>query len=545
QPLAVSAARGEYEGAQLILRPKRDGSLLGVNSTPFKNDLGELGSITFTFNAVAYLPITQATDDVGAPDWYPDPLPPLTMPLDLRAGLNRLLWITFHVTRDVEPGDYHTALSLETSFGTVSVPLRVHVYDFALPVETHLKSAVGLEAGTINRYHGLTDRKQQEEVYDRYIENFAEHRVSPISFYTYAPINVRFDGEGTNKHARVDFSRFDPAAQKWLDEYHFNTFKLAVSGMGSGDAQHRVLGELAGSKEGTAEHARLLREYLSQIERHLREQGWLDKAYIYWFDEPNPADFHFVAEGMKRLKTAGPGVRRMLTTVPQPSLLGNVDIWCGLLHQWTSAGIRERQAAREEVWWYLCTVPKAPYATEFIDHPATEMRLWPWQSWQYGVSGILIWNTVFWNSATAFPAPKMQDPWTDPMSYMSGSGFAPGFVGAWGNGDGRFLYPPRGNAGTNAGPRLDGPVNSVRWENLRDGMEDYEYFWLLKQAIDRAAANGGNSSLLSEARRLLVVPPEVSTDLTHFTTDPRLMLAHRDRVARMIEQLQKADNPGR
>ena len=131
------------------------------------------------------------------------------------------------------------------------------------------------------------------------------------------------------------------------------------------------------------------------------------------------------------------------------------------------------------------------------------------------------------------------------MSYISGSALAPGFIGTWGNGEGRFLYPPQGSAGTNAGPRLDGPVNSVRWENLRDGMEDYEYFWMLKQAIDRAAANGGNSSLLSEARRLLVVPPEVSTDLTHFTTDPRLMLAHRDRVARMIEQLQKADNPGR
>jgi hypothetical protein len=37
-------------------------------------------------------------------------------------------------------------------------------------------------------------------------------------------------------------------------------------------------------------------------------------------------------------------------------------------------------------------------------------------------------------------------------------------------------------------PCLDGPVNSVRWENLRDGMEDYEYFWLLSQAINRVEA---------------------------------------------------------
>jgi len=35
------------------------------------------------------------------------------------------------------------------------------------------------------------------------------------------------------------------------------------------------------------------------------------------------------------------------------------------------------------------------------------------------------------------------------------------------------------------------------------------------------------------------VPSDVSKDLTHFTTDPRVMLEHRDRVARMIERLRK------
>jgi len=200
----------------------------------------------------------------------------------------------------------------------------------------------------------------------------------------------------------------------------------------------------------------------------------------------------------------------------------------------------ERRAAGEEVWWYICTVPKAPYITEFIDHPGTELRLWSWQCWQYGVSGILIWNSVYWNSATVFPDPQLQDPWTDPMSYVSGPGFPSGSVGQWGNGDGRFLYPPRGTVGANAGPRLEGPVNSVRWENIRDGIEDYEYFWLLKQAIERAAEAGASSSLLIDARQLLSVPPEVSKDLTHFTTDSRLVLAHRDRIARTIEKLRQA-----
>jgi hypothetical protein len=239
---------------------------------------------------------------------------------------------------------------------------------------------------------------------------------------------------------------------------------------------------------------------------------------------------------MQQLKAAAPGIKRMVTVTPHPKLIGHVDIWCGLIQDWTPPQIAERRAAGEEVWWYICTVPKALYITEFIDHPGTELRLWPWQSWQFGVSGILIWNSVYWNSAIAFPAPSLQDPWADPMSYVSGSNFPIGYLGLWGNGDGRFLYPPRQCARTTSGPCLEDPVNSVRWENLRDGMEDYEYLWLLQQSVQRVVI-AGDKSLLNQARRLLMVPPEVSTDLTRFTTDPRPLLAQRDRIARMIEQL--------
>jgi hypothetical protein len=71
-------------------------------------------------------------------------------------------------------------------------------------------------------------------------------------------------------------------------------------------------------------------------------------------------------------------------------------------------------------------------------------------------------------------------------------------------------------------------------------MEDYEYFWLLQQAATRELVWHGETELLKQARALLKVPSGVSQDLTHFTTDPRLMLEHRDRMARMIERLQAA-----
>jgi hypothetical protein len=529
RPVHVSAARGEYEAVQVVLRPSRPGELLAarvdLNPTP-----GKPAPATCQVDEVAYVYVNHPTDSTCQRGWYPDPLPHLKTPLALRPGQNQPLWLTFHVLRETPGGDYAGTLTLESSLGNLQVPLTLHVYNFELPHKTHLRSALGLGAGAINQYHRLKTAADRQAVYEKYLQNFAEHRITPYAFHTHAPIDVRFTGEGTNKQARVDFTRFDAAARRWLDQAGFTTFMLPLRGMGGGTFHSRHLGELEGFKEGTPEHARLFRDYLGQIESHLRRNGWVDRAYTYWFDEPDPKDYEFVTAGMKRLKNAAPGIKRLLTEQPEPALAGEVDIWCALTPEWTPEKVRARKAAGEEVWWYICTGPKAPYLTEFIDHPGTELRLWPWQSWQYGVEGLLIWETVYWNSDLAYPGPARQDPWADPMSWVTGYGNPVGYKAPWGNGDGRFLYPPRGAMPGEAESILEGPVNSMRWENLRDGIEDYEYLWLLQQAL---------ASSSDDERGLLKVPPEISRDLTHFTTDPRVILAHRDRLARAIERVSR------
>lgn len=581
KPVTVSAAQGEYEAVQIVLHPERDGELLSAELSPLRDRGRRAAPIFGRVDEVAYVEVTQPTDKTCVAGWYPDPLPPLRTPLAVRAGQNQPLWITFHVSRLTRPGDYSATLSLKTTLGELRVPVAVHVFDFALPEESHLRSALGLGSGNINRYHRLTRREDQEAVFEQYLQNFAEHRISPYSFFDFAPIDVRFVGEGTNKRALVDFAMFDRAAAKWLDREHeafssasgrggapaerhndrvsdrqmrrsaeaplrmlaagspFNSFRLPLRGMGGGTFHSRHLGELEGFKEGTPEHARLFQDYLSQIERHLRERGWLDKAYTYWFDEPDPKDYEFVTDGMKRIQAAAPGLKRMLTEQPEPALDGHVEIWCALTPEWTPEKVAARRAAGEEVWWYICTGPKAPYVTEFIDHPGLELRLWPWQSWQYGVQGILIWATLYWTSSAAYPGPQLQDPWQDSMSWTSGYSTPAGQKRPWGNGDGRFLYPPRRDPNLATEPFLGGPINSVRWENLRDGMEDYEYFWLLEREVERLAAARGDTKLVQDARVLLTVPAEISQDLKHFTSDPRLLLQHRERLARMIERLKK------
>ena len=84
-----------------------------------------------------------------------------------------------------------------------------------------------------------------------------------------------------------------------------------------------------------------------------------------------------------------------------------------------------------------------------------------------------------------------QNPYDDPMSYTDGYGLPRGTEAYWGNGDGRFFYPPESAAtpGRNGGkPVLEPPVSSLRREMLREGVEDYEFLHPAERPAGAAAA---------------------------------------------------------
>jgi hypothetical protein len=124
------------------------------------------------------------------------------------------------------------------------------------------------------------------------------------------------------------------------------------------------------------------------------------------------------------------------------------------------------------------------------------------------------------------------------MSYVAGYGTPSGTKAYWGNGDGRFLYPPEGYDKTTE-PILEGPVSSFRWEELREGIEDVELFHLLKDEIESAKKRGASPALIKKAESLVQVPKDVVADPSDYNPDPKPMLAHRSEVGRMIEALKK------
>jgi hypothetical protein len=328
--------------------------------------------------------------------------------------------------------------------------------------------------------------------------------------------------------------------ERGIDYYHFNSFRLSIPGMGGGTFHSRRDPELLGFGEDTPYYKAMFHSYCSQMQEHLRQKGWLDEAFVYWFDEPAPRDYPFVSNGFAKLKAAAPDINRMLTEQVEPGLIGGPNIWCPVSNQYQHEAAEERRQYGEKFWWYVCTGPKAPYCGLFIDHAGTELRVWLWQTWQRKINGILVWETNYWTSGAAYPdRAHPQNPYEDPMGWRSGYSTPEGEKRPWGNGDGRFVYPPVEAAdGNPARPILEGPVDSIRWEMLRDGIEDYEYFVILKNLI---SAKGDRLSATHkiEYTALLDVPVEVTKDMTTFTKDPAAIEQHRDRVARAIGTLSR------
>ena len=371
----------------------------------------------------------------------------------------------------------------------------IDVWDFALPKASSIRSSFGLSTEDIKRYHNLETREEVEKVTDLYYQNLRDHRLAPTS-----PLD------------------------------------LSLEGLATGSFYSQLEGIFGGFRQGTPEYDRLLGQYLSLVEKHLEEKGWLGKEYIYWFDEPDPENYPFVREGMMAIRRAAPRLTRFITEHrPGPDIMDVSEISCTIFHRVDPSVVAELSLKGREFWSYLCTGPKTPWVTLFIDHPAVNLRLWPWMSYQYGLKGILVWRANYWSSPTVFPADHVQNPWKDPMSYTVGYGTPYGQVNYWGNGDGRFLYPPNRDPNRDRPKYLCGPINSVRWEILREGVEDYEYFRLLERAVRQAPP--AKEDLAKKGRALLQVPPSVFRSGQDCAQDPQALLDHRHRMGEVLEKL--------
>jgi len=67
----------------------------------------------------------------------------------------------------------------------------------------------------------------------------------------------------------------------------------------------------------------------------------------------------------------------------------------------------------------------------------------------------------------------------------------------------------------------------------------FEYFCLLRELIQKAKAQGKESQEIADAEKLLQIPESITESMTEFSTNPKPLYEHREKIAETIEKMKK------
>ena len=329
----------------------------------------------------------------------------------------------------------------------------------------------------------------------------------------------------------IDFSGFEIAARKYLDGFGFSGFRFGVPGLG-----RRSTGQYYGFVSGTPEYKKLMTIYLKGVQDHLEANGWLGKEYLYWVDEPKHEHYKFVREGMEIIHEAAPKLKRFITeNNPGPQIMDVTEIGCPVFYKVIPDQVKDMTKKGREYWSYLMCWPKEPHLNLFIDSDAINMRMWIWMSYKYSLKGILVWQSNRWNTnGGAAPDGILQNVWEDPMTYKSGYGTPHGSAPEFGNGDGRFFYPPNRDPNNDKTKYLTGPVPSLRLEILREGLDDYDYMMMLEECIRNARHD--QAKLAKKAKQILNFGADVFVNDQEYSKDPKILMKYRKQMGWLLNE---------
>jgi len=478
--LYIDMARNEFEPVQIVVCAVAEplasvrvsaGGLRGPGEAQIPAGRVTVSPIGFVRSAVR-------TPGASLEGELPDVLLP-DRPMEVAKGRRQPFLITIRTTDDDQPGEYRGVVRVRTTGGSVDIPLTVRVYDVAIPTKSTLRTAFVLW-GHFARFVSEPGPEAYFETYLRYSEVMLEHRISPITMW-----DPRKDAEG-----RWDFSDYDRLLTALVPK-GLTTVNLGGNGRVCGDRNT---------------------EFVRAAEEHLKERGWWDLHYIYGHDEAAAGSLGELQANYKALVDAVPDLKIMQTGWnPTPGLEGLVRIWCPLTALADMNAIRQAQARGDEVWWYVCCGPVAPYANLFVDYAGIDHRILGWQTFRYGIEGLLYWGVDVW------PGNEQPLEEYDRNNYAQ---WNPNSFGSF-NGDGYLMYPGRNGE----------PLASLRLALLRDGLEDYELM-----ARVRALATG-KGDLAARARRLLMLDAPLITSLVEYARDGALLLERRQAILEVGEAL--------
>ncbi len=540
--VSVELAGNEYQAFQLALRMGGTRSNdLSIAITPLKDRSGnELPPVTI--ERVGYVPVDYPSayysSDVpewcrklprGGPStdgwagWWPDPLAPASK-VQLCPNTTQPVWFTVHAPRLTRAGEYTAEIRL-SALGQLPrrIALKVQVLPFTIPDGGRLRAIFDLRFGPGGAFgSGIGS----QEDYRKWLRFIAAHRLGINEIHP-PPRFAWKDGQVT-----MDAAEFDETARFCFDDLGMNVAYTPDFFYMFGWAYPPK--KLFGLEPFTPEWTTALRQAYRLFTEHIRQKGWHDKFVYYMSDEPHFQN-EFVVDQMKKLCGLVHEVDREIPIYSSTwrhcsAWDDSLDLWgIGQYGCFPVADMERLQHAGKSMW-FTCDGQMAT-DTPFL---ATE-RLLPYYCFKYGVSGFEFWGLAWWT----------YDPWQvgwHQFIRQSDEGKKYYWV-RYPDGDGFLAYP-----GQPVG--VEGPVSTIRLEQLRQGLQDYEALILLEQLASKARQAGrpvsGAERALTLARELVTIPNAGGLRSTEILPNPDRVPAVRRAVnAVLLELLSEVPEPRR
>lgn len=451
--VSLSAARGETESFQLILTPCNGEALRDIRISV--SGLGEIEPKIFSASAVH---VTTPSRSSGAKEGH---FFDLLRPIDgesIAAGAFRPYWIDLNVPPNSVAGERVGAVTITTSGGSQTIPIRLRVRNFSLPSVPTLQLAFAFTPSRMAAYFGrpLT-RAEVHAAQDAMLE----HRLGPVPMW----------GGG-------DELFNDEARLRQCLEHGLNVILLHVEG----ETDARIEQSLDALEPKIA---------------LLRKVGALDRTFFFGYDEVTvnrPERMPAMRRAYARFHARHPEIVRINTSQPDDRLADVVDLFVVPTALFVPA-----MTGHKGHWWYSVGNDDLENEPDFrIDYPPVVHRGFFLADWKAGVRGHLYWAVEReWQDNRAVK--DRRHPEADWRT-----GYTNSFSGKWtdANGGGNLFYPDE------SGKLLP----SSRAKRVRDGIEDYEYLAQLRLATTQLESRQppGWQALATRAHTLLTVPDSVA-----------------------------------
>jgi len=530
----LKAARGETECFQIGVRT--EGFRMERLWAEATDLAGPGGAVIPAANIeilhAEYVPVkwaasAQKVGDVEreAPAFFPDPLVPEWQ--WITAGPEpppaRSIWVRVTVPRDAAPGGYTGALKVsagrkgeaaenvaaaETLQLDGEITLKVEVWDFEIPAASSLYMTNWFTPYEVAEWYEVAPWHDEHwALIEMFARDMAAHRQNVILTPILALVRVSRDGEGF----AYDFERFD----RWCEIFFDAGFALIEGGhVGYGPRTVHVMGrgrgweplELAGVED--AAHAEFFTGFFRALWAHLGEKGWRERYIQHIGDEPNQVDVAKYRRMRELMREAAPGMKT-IDALNEPGFAGETDIPVPIESMYDEL-IAESGRSPGDVWVYYCCGPTGHWPNRFIEYTLIRVRIFSWLCFAKGIPGFLHWGYNQWGTNPR-NRKTVLNPWDDVTGHR------------WPGGDPQVVYPPRDEKMTR-----DEVIGSIRWEIIREAMEDYEYLRMTREKADAGDARA--KALIDE------IMEKAAPDWTTHTRDPEYLMSLRERMGEILSR---------